>query len=78
MPIPGELKYEGEIREDQFIQKFLIPLLQRLGYQVVNYHGQREFGKDLVFSEVDRFSNVVYHGLQAKYEASLAQHNRRN
>lgn len=70
MAIPPEFTFANE---DAFVQSFLIPLLQRLGFSlVVNYHGKTEFGKDLVFAEVDRFGHVRYHGLQAKYEASIS------
>jgi hypothetical protein len=70
MAIPSEFSYASE---DQFIQDFLIPLLQRLGFSlVVNYHGQSELGKDLIFAELDRFGHVRYHGLQAKYEPSIS------
>ena len=71
MAIPKELTYANELT---FTEKFIFPLLQRLGFSVVvNYHGQREFGKDLVFGEVDRFGHVVYHGMQVKYEDSISQ-----
>ena len=67
MAMPPEFNY---INEDDFIQKLLIPLLNRMGYSVV-YHGTREFGRDLIFAEIDRFGHVRYHGLQAKYEPSI-------
>jgi hypothetical protein len=57
--------------EDDFIQRFLIPLLKRLGFSVVNYHGTREHGRDLIVAEMDRFGHVRYHGVQAKYVESL-------
>lgn len=68
--MPKEFNYASE---DDFVQRFLIPLLHRLGYSVVaNYHrSQGELGKDLVFAEIDRFGHVRYSGLQAKYEASI-------
>jgi hypothetical protein len=68
--IPSEFTYASE---DDFIQRFLIPLLHRLGFTVVaNYHRtQGELGKDLVFAEIDRFGHIRYCGLQAKYEASI-------
>ena len=54
-------------------RRFLIPLLQRLGFSiVVNFHGTSEFGKDIIFGEIDRFGHVVYHGLQAKYVPSIS------
>lgn len=70
MAIPADFDFPNE---DAFIQGFLIPLLQRLGYSlVVNYHGKTEFGKDLIFAEVDRFGHIRYHGLQAKFEPSIS------
>jgi hypothetical protein len=57
--------------EDDFIQRFLIPLLKRLGFSVVNYQGKSEHGRDLIFAEMDRFGHVRYHGLQAKYLPSI-------
>jgi len=70
MAFPPQFQYANE---EAFIQGFLIPLLQRLGFSLVfNYHGSSEFGKDLIFGEIDRFGHVRYHGLQAKYEASIS------
>jgi hypothetical protein len=70
MPIPNEFQYQNE---EAFIADFLIPLLHRLGFTVVtNYHGQREFGKDLVFGQISPFGHVIYHGLQAKYVPSVS------
>lgn len=70
MPISSELHYANE---EGFAQDFLIPMLQKLGFLlVINTHGRTEFGRDLVFSEVDRFGHVKYHGLQAKYVASIS------
>lgn len=70
MAFPREFTYTDE---DAFIQQFLIPLLQRLGFSlVINYHGRTEFGKDLIFAEIDRFGHVRYHALQAKYDASIS------
>jgi hypothetical protein len=69
-------KYEcaGRHKEEKFTLEFLSPLLKRLGFSVIlPYHGQREFGRDLIFGEIDRFSTFVYHGLQAKYEESIGQ-----
>ena len=69
MAIPAEFNYRNE---DDFVQRFLIPLLHRLGFSVVvNYHGTQEFGKDLIFAEIDRFGQIRYHGLQAKYATSI-------
>lgn len=70
MAFPAEFSYSSE---DGFIQRFMIPLLNRLGFSVVNYHGVQEFGRDLIFAEFDRFGHVRYHGLQAKYVASIGK-----
>jgi len=73
MAIPVQLVYHGENKEFQFRDEFVMPLLIRLGFGiVVNYHGQREFGRDVIFGDVDRFGHVVYHGMQIKYEASIS------
>lgn len=71
MPIEKALNFRNEA---DFTNLFLVPLLRRLGYSIVaEYHGQREFGKDLVFAEIDRFAEVAYHGLQSKYQDSISQ-----
>lgn len=59
--------------EDDFVQRLIIPLVQRLGFSLIaDYHRTHgEFGKDLVFAEIDRFSHIRYSGLQAKYEPSI-------
>jgi hypothetical protein len=70
MSIPSELTF---CDEDAFNQQFLILLLRRLGFSVVvNYHGHAEFGKDLIFAEIDRFGHVRYHAIQSKYLASIS------
>jgi hypothetical protein len=72
MPIPAELTQYRD--EDDFVQRFLIPLFRRIGFEIVaNYHGKREFGKDVLVGEVDRLSNIRFHGIQAKYEASIGK-----
>jgi len=53
--------------EEKFIKEEIIPLLNNLGFERIRFnHGNREFGKDVVFSEIDRFGNRVYYGVQAK------------
>src|SRR5260221_7391682 len=73
MAIPVQLTYEGQNKEFQFRDNFVMTLLVRLGFGVVaNYHGQREFGRDVIFGDVDRFGHVVYYGMQIKYESSIS------
>jgi hypothetical protein len=60
--------------ENDFVQRFLVPLLGRLGFGiVVNHHGQSEAGMDLIVGEIDRFAHVRYHGIQAKFENSISK-----
>jgi hypothetical protein len=71
MPLEPALSFQNEA---DFTSRFLVPLVRRLGYSIVaEYHGAREFGKDLVFGEIDRFGEVAYHGLQSKYQDSISQ-----
>lgn len=72
MAMPAEFSvYQNEA---DFRDRFLVPLLHRLGFSVVvNYHGTREFGRDLIFAEIDRFGHVVYFALQAKFVPSIGQ-----
>ena len=73
MTIPIALTFTGASKEFQFRDQFVMPLLLRLGFGiVVNYHGQREFGRDVVFGDIDRFGHVVYYGMQIKYESSIS------
>lgn len=59
--------------EEDFTDNFLVPLHQRLGFTTVcNFHGTTELGKDLVFAEVDRFTDILFHGLQAKFVPSIS------
>ena len=49
------LLYERFKDEAEFREKFVKPLLNRLGYYGVSeQHGTQEFGKDFVFSELHR------------------------
>lgn len=71
MTIPSEFSYANE---DEFTEKFIVPLLHWLGYGLVaNYHGTTQNGKDLVFADRDRFGDTVFYGLQVKYVSSIGQ-----
>lgn len=55
------------MKEKEFREKNIIPLLRNMGYiEVTDTHGIREFGKDIVFSEYDKFGNKKYHAVQTK------------
>lgn len=50
-----------------FQKEFLGPLFRRMNFTEVIYtHGPREYGKDYVLSEIDKFGNVLYTAIQAK------------
>jgi len=55
------------MNEPEYTNRVIIPLLRHMGYMEVTYnHGINEFGKDIVFSEYDRFGNKKYHAAQVK------------
>lgn len=53
--------------ENKFVVEVLLPLFRSMGFIDVKYnHGKREFGKDVTFSEIDKFGVRRNIGLQAK------------
>lgn len=69
MSLYDQFKDEAEFRE-----KFVKPLLNRLGfYGVSEQHGSQEFGKDFVFSELHRLGGMRHHAAQVKHEKSINQ-----
>lgn len=72
MAISPELN--GFTNENDFVQRFLVPLFGRIGLGIViNHHGKSEAGMDLIVGEIDRFGHVRYHGVQAKFQASISK-----
>jgi len=70
MPMPRE--FRAFRTEAEFIARFLHPLLRKLGFSVVlDYHGQEEYGKDLIFAELDRFGLIRYHAMQVRMSATI-------
>src|SRR5437870_5146293 len=68
------LLYERFKDEAEFREKFVKPLLNRLGfYGVSEQHGTQEFGKDFVFSELHRLGGVRHYAAQVKHEERIAQ-----
>jgi hypothetical protein len=64
--------YEEFNDEQSFRTNFVKPLLNKLGFfSVTDYHGRREFGKDFVFSELNRFGVKRDYGAQVKHEKTL-------
>lgn len=53
--------------ETKFVIELLLPLFRNMGFIDVKYnHGKREFGKDITFSEIDRFAVRRNYGVQVK------------
>ena len=63
-----KLKVLQGLNEKTLTEKILIPLFSEgMGFKNVRYsHGSLEFGKDLVFYEVDIYGNRKYTGVQVK------------
>ena len=60
--------------EAQFRNRFLRPLLTRLGYvSIAELHGTLEFGKDFVFSELSPFGFLRHHAAVVKHEKAIRQ-----
>jgi hypothetical protein len=59
----------SEILKDEikFTVEVLLPLFRNMGFIDVKYnHGKREFGKDVTFSEIDKFGVRRNYGVQVK------------
>jgi hypothetical protein len=68
------LLYERFNDEAEFREKFVKPLLNRLGYYGVSeLHGTQEFGKDFVFSELHRLGGMRHYAAQVKHEKRINQ-----
>jgi hypothetical protein len=53
--------------EKKFALELLLPLFRNMGFVDVKYnHGKREFGKDVTFSEIDKFGVRRNYGVQVK------------
>lgn len=66
--LEGE-ELSSEILNDEikFTVEVLLPLFRNMGFIDVKYnHGKREFGKDVTFSEIDKFGVRRNYGVQAK------------
>jgi len=62
-----EISVETLKDERKFALEVLLPLFRHMGFLDVKYnHGKREFGKDILFSEIDKFGVRRNYGVQAK------------
>jgi hypothetical protein len=57
--------------EKDFTLRYVMPVLQSTGFSVVYYHGNSEFGRDIILAEVDRLGHLNYHGVQVKFEPTI-------
>ncbi len=63
----AEISKECLEDEKRFSIEVLLPLLRSMGFLDVKYnHGKREFGKDITFSETDKFGVRRNYGIQVK------------
>lgn len=62
-----EISNEVLNNEIRFTVEVLLPLFRSMGFVDVKYnHGTREFGKDVTFSEIDKFGVRRNYGVQVK------------
>lgn len=60
-------KDEYEKDEPLFTKEVVIPVLRKLGFGSVRYnHGVNEFGRDVLFSELDKFGRIRHCAAQVK------------
>jgi len=53
--------------EPLFTKEVVIPILRGVGFDSVRYnHGVTEFGRDVLFSDIDKFANVRHYAAQVK------------
>lgn len=62
-----EWRKDYEKNEKKFSLEILIPLFRKMGFHNISYdHGRSEFGKDITFSEFDKFQQLKHYGVQVK------------
>ena len=55
--------------QKEFTLRVVLPILRKLGFSNVKYnHGNREYGKDIVFSRLTEFEEVEHWAAQVKFE----------
>lgn len=59
-----------KLKEDRLRQEVLIPLFKKMGFQdIIEYHGgSSEKGKDIIFFDIDRMGEKIYHAVVAKID----------
>jgi len=60
-------KEEYHTKEPKFTKEVMIPLLKKMKYKNVRYnHGVDEHGKDVIFSEINKFGEEIFYAVQIK------------
>ncbi len=60
-------KEEYHTDEPKFTKEVMIPLLKKMKYKKVRYtHGREEYGRDVIFSEINKFGEEIFYGIQVK------------
>ncbi len=60
-------KKEFNTNETLFTKELVIPLIQKMGFMHVRYnHGPSEYGRDILFSELDKIGNIRRIAAQVK------------
>lgn len=55
------------VNEKLFSLQVINPLLRKMHFNSIRFsHGRKEYGKDFTFSELDKFGQVKYYGIQVK------------
>ena len=55
------------LNEPKFTKEVIIPLLKRMNYKNIKYnHGKEEYGRDVIFSEKNKFHEEMFYGIQVK------------
>lgn len=56
-----------ETNEEKFSKQVILPLLRRMQFFNIKYvHGINEYGKDIIFSEINKFGEQINYGIQVK------------
>jgi len=62
-----EWKEDYHTDEPKFTREVMIPLLNKMKYKKVRYnHGPDEHGKDVIFSEINKFGKEIFYAVQVK------------
>jgi len=62
------IKASDPTNEAEFTVRVILPILRKLGFKNIKYnHGQREYGKDIVFARLTELQGLEHWAAQVKY-----------